>query len=190
MRQSSKKEEIKKAFEKRLEVLRVELLQAHTHFHIWEQLWPTEEVVRVINQYKGFFVPARDAHLNTFVVKATNVVKPSEDASFEHLFIILDNAPYLAPELDVNSLRARLKKLEPILLSIEDARHAFAHTKIRVSKPKSSYTYGQAKKVLEELQTIFNEIHRSFTGGHVWSFRMIPHDDTYYVLDHLKRKRP
>lgn len=169
-------------------MLRVQLLQAHTHFHIWEHLWPTEEVVGVINQYKGFFLPARDAHLNTFVVKATNVVKPSEDASFERLFTILDNAPYLAPEIDVNSLRERLKKLEPIILAIEDARHAFAHTRIKASKPRTSYTYGQAKKVLEELQIIFNEIHRSFTGGHVWSFKMLQHDDTYHVLNRLKRR--
>lgn len=41
-------------FENVFEILRKQLFDASVHFYISEQLWPTEEVVDIINRYKGF----------------------------------------------------------------------------------------------------------------------------------------
>ena len=49
-----------------LEELRRPLLDASMHFEIWEGLWPTKQVVDVINRYKGFFMPTRKAILTKF----------------------------------------------------------------------------------------------------------------------------
>jgi hypothetical protein len=51
-------------FKSLLEELRKQLLDASIYFDIWEQLWPTTQVVDVINRYKGLFMPTRKAILD------------------------------------------------------------------------------------------------------------------------------
>ena len=54
-------------FKSLLNAVRLQLLDAQMHFDIWEELWPTQEKVDIINAYKGFFLPTRDAHLDRFL---------------------------------------------------------------------------------------------------------------------------
>jgi hypothetical protein len=42
-------------FENVFEILRKQLLSASVNFSIWEQLFPTDKVVDIINRYIGFF---------------------------------------------------------------------------------------------------------------------------------------
>jgi len=57
-----------------LEEIRKQLLDASTYFDIWIQLWPTTTAVEVINRYKGFFQPIRQAILDQFFIKICNVI--------------------------------------------------------------------------------------------------------------------
>jgi len=91
--------------------VRKQLIDAQSHFDIWEQLWPTEENVRVINTFRGFFMPTRNAHLDRFFIKVSNVVSNRRTSpSFYRLLTMLSVAPSLAPGINIRSLRSRLKK--------------------------------------------------------------------------------
>ena len=56
-------------FENAFADLRKQLLDASVHLDIWERLQPTEEVVDIIRQYKGFFLPTSNAHIDQFIIK-------------------------------------------------------------------------------------------------------------------------
>ncbi len=102
-----------------LEELRKQLLEASMHFEIWEGLWPTTQVVDVINRYKGFFLPTRNAHIDRFYIKACNVVSnKSSQPSFYRVFSMLNKNANLVPGLDVRSLKKRLKNHKKTLSAI------------------------------------------------------------------------
>ena len=41
-------------FEKWRQALASELIAVYTHYHIWEQLWPSEEPVPILKRFRGF----------------------------------------------------------------------------------------------------------------------------------------
>lgn len=106
-----------------LEELRQQLLAACVHFDIWVQLFPTAQVVDVVNQYRGFFQPTREAHLDRFFIKIFNVVSSDpRSPSFYRIFKMLDNNPALASGVDVRSLRKSLKQHKEVLKGIKEYR--------------------------------------------------------------------
>ena len=174
-------------FNSLLEELRKQLLEACIHFDIWEQLWPTEEAVGVINQYKGFFQPTREAHLDRFFIKVLNVV--SNDArspSFHRIFKMLDNNPALASGVDVRSLRKRLKQHKDVLRRIKDYRDTrAAHWDTQLVAEPKPVLFGDSKRMLEELQNIFNKISGAHSGN-VWSFKYSQQSNATGLLNALK----
>ena len=114
-------------FKSLLEELRKQLLDASMYFDIWEQIWPTEQAVDVINRYKGFFQPVRKALFDQFSIKICNVTGNDRRLpSFYIVFKMLDTNHSLAPGLDVQSLRRRLRKHRTVLLAIDSYRNTKA----------------------------------------------------------------
>ena len=178
-------------FKSLLEELRRQLLEASMHFEIWEGLWPTKQVVDVINRYKGFFLPTRNAHLDRFFIRVSNIVSnDSKSPNFYRIFKMLDNNQYLAPGVDARSLRKRLRQYKGVLKGINNYRNTkAAHWDItnQVARRKP-VLFGDSKRLLKELQGIFNEICGAATNG-VWSFKVSQHGDTTALLSHLNELR-
>jgi hypothetical protein len=176
-------------FKSLLEELRKQLLDASMYFDIWEQIWPTEKVVDVINRYKGFFQPIRKALFDQFSIKICNVTGNDQRLpSFYRVLKMLDKNPGLAPRLDVKSLHKRLKKHRATLMAIESHRNTkAAHWDIttQVAEPKP-VLYGDTKQMLKELQNIFNEIYGADTNGE-WLFETVEHGDTILLLNGLEK---
>jgi len=174
------------AFKKLIEEARQQLLGAQTHLDIWEALHPTEQVVDLLNLYKGFFIPTRDAHRDRFFIKTHNVTDTDRRApSFHRILRMIKDHPDLAPDVDLRDLSARLKKQRVVLNRIgtfRDRRVAHWDSDVLVG----SILLGECRRLLEELEDIFNVIHVSHTGGGGWSFRYWDSDDTSALLDALK----
>jgi len=177
-------------FKSLLEELRKQLLDASIYFDIWEQLWPTTQVVDVINRYKGLFMPTRKAILDQFFIKICNVISNDRRSpSFHKVFKMLGTNPNLAPNIDVQSLRKRLKQHRATLTNIDNYRNTrAAHWDIDVAVEKKPVLYGDSKKMLKELQDVFNEISRASTKNR-WSFKVSQHGDTTALLNHLNELR-
>ena len=177
-------------FESLLEELRKQLLEASIHFDIWEQFWPTKEVVNEISRYKGFFLPTRNAHLDRFFIKICNILSNDfKSPSFYRIFSMLDNNSSLATGLDVRSLKRRLKNHRKVLEAIEQHRNTRgAHWDVKIQAQRKPVLFGDCKRMLEELQDIFNEIYKSHIGNELWSFELLEHNDASYLLQSLKIK--
>ena len=179
-----------KGFRSLLEELRKQLLDAAIYFEAWEQIWPTAQVVDVINRYKGFFQPTRKALFDQFSIKICNVISNDRRSpSFHKVFKMLDTYPNLAPNIDVQSLRRRLKQHRAVLTAIDDYRNTkAAHWDVQLTVKKKPVLYGDTRKMLEELEDMFNEISGAATNN-FWSFKPIPHGDTVALLNHLNETR-
>ncbi len=186
---TASQQESAKEFRLLLDEARRQLQDAQTHFDIWVELWPTEQNVKVINAYRGFFIPARKAHLDEFFIKVSNVVSNDHRApSLYRLLDMVDRMPSLAPGLNLPSLRDRLKKQKGLLRRIKRYRNKrAAHWDTDLSKPTEPVQLGESKEMLKELQDMFNEISSAHTGGQVWVFTILEHRDTYRLLDRLRQ---
>ena len=173
------------------EVLRKLLLDAHSHFYIFEQTWPTKKVVEIISYYKGFFVPTRSAHLDRLINKVSEICsnKPSAP-SFYRILNMIGSNPNLSPDIDAHEIKKRLRIHKKALVEMKyyrDKRAAHWDTSVEneaVGKPLLMDT----KLMLKELETIFNKISSSHSKS-VWSFRYTQQKDINSLLDALKEKR-
>ena len=178
-------------FEYVLEILRNQLLDASSHFYIFEQLWPTAKVVDIITQYRGFFQPTRLAHLDRLIIKVSDIVSNKATApSFYRILNMIGENPSLAADIDVHRTKRCLLKHKKTLEAIKDYRNKRAAHWItsvgdeEVGKPLLLDT----KRMLEELEAIFNRISASHSGK-LWKFLYLQHRDTIRLLDALKEKR-
>lgn len=120
---STEKQQVKE-FESLLDEVRKQLLDAQIHFDIWEQLWPTEENVHIINVYRGFFQPTRIAHLDRFFIKASNVMSNDPTSpSFYRVLNMIRKDVNLAPGIELRALRNRLKKQKNLIERIRQYRN-------------------------------------------------------------------
>jgi hypothetical protein len=178
-------------FENVFEILRKQLLAASVNLYIWEQLFPTEKVVDIINQYKGFFLPTRAAHLDGLILKVSDIrsTKPNAPSFYRILNMIGINSN-LAPDINVREIKKRLRKHKKVVEAIRDYRDKrVAHWDTsfedeEVSKPLLLGT----KKMLGELEDIFNEISASHSSN-TWAFRYAQQGDTTSLLEALRKKR-
>ena len=177
-------------FEYVFEILRQKLLDASSHFYIFEQLWPTEKVVDIINRHKGFFQPTRAAHLDSLIIKVSDIVSNKATApSFYRILKMIGRNSNLAPDINVREVKQRIRKHKKTLEAIKDYRNKrVAHwiTSVEneeVDKPLLLDT----KRMLKELEDIFNEISVSHSKN-AWSFRYSQQGDTISLLRALKEK--
>jgi len=173
-----------------LEELRKQLLDASMHLEIWQELWPTTKVVDVINRYKGFFLPTRNAHIDRFYIKVCNVMSSrSSQPSFYRVFSMLNENAALAPGVDVRSLKKRLESHKNTVNAIQDYRNKRgAHWDVGIQAQRKPVILGNCKRMLAELQDIFNEISGAATKN-MWSFEYMQHSDTNTLLNHLNELR-
>jgi hypothetical protein len=62
------------------EILAGELLTAYANYSIWEQLWPSEENVQVLNEYRTFFHYTVAAHLQLFILYISKLTENRKDS--------------------------------------------------------------------------------------------------------------
>ena len=186
-------------FEYLLEELRKQILEASVHFNICEDLWPTEQRVRTINRYRGFFSPARRAHFNQFTIIISEIFSNRfTAASFYNVFKMLKIKPELAPEMELRKLAKKLKRNNKNIKAIIDYRNKnAAHYDVIMRTigeislkneriKRKPILFGDTKKMLNDIQEIFNEISRTHSND-LWSFKPLEHNHTNYILDELEK---
>ena len=189
-------------FENVFGILRKQLLDACTHFYIWEQLFPSEKVIDIINRYIGFFQPTREAHLDGLIIKVSEILNTRHDAaSFYRILNMIGRNPNLAPDINVHEIRKRLRNHKKVTEAIKNYRNKrVAHwdtTSVkervvpeyagikRLGKPMF---FGETKEMLAELQAIYNKISASHSSE-VWSFKYSQQSDTIVLLEALRERR-
>ena len=172
-----------------------ELIEAHTHFYIWEQLWPTEEAVPALNRFRVFFKMTRNAHVEQFILHVAKVTEHRKDSiNLWRLLDAVEQHPNIVPRIstpEVRQQRAHLEADKDILRSIRTHRNKrIAHVDEHNSWPDSPIwqdnrvLFGSAKKLLQDLEDIFNTLSIAH-DGQSWSFKPVGADDTSRLLKDL-----
>lgn len=179
-------------FKKWREVLASQLVAAYTHYHIWEQLWPSEESLSVLNRFRVFFHHTIAAHLQLFFLHVTKVTEDRRDSiNLWRLLDEVEKSPCLVPRLslvEVRQLRKQLKTHGDVLRRIRTHRDKrIAHVDERHSWPDDRLwqdnvvTVGEAKVLLQDLEDIFNKLSAAHDGQR-WSLKTIGLEDTSTLL--------
>lgn len=174
-----------------LDAVRRQIFDAQTHFDIYLALWPTPEMVDTLNYWRGFFVPTRHAHYERFLIKVSNSLdkKDKRAASLYRLLTFLGQDGSVHSTVNVEQLMQRLEALNSTFESIKEYRDKrAAHYDWDTSLSSSPVQVGQAKELLAELETIFNDISAALRGN-VWSFRPSQHSHTDNLMRTLKTAR-
>lgn len=188
-------------FESVFEILQKQLLNASTSFYIWEQLFPTEKVINILNRYIGFFQPTREAHLDGLIIKVSEILSDRHDAaSFYRILNMIGRNPSLAPSINVHEIRKRLRNHRKVVEAIKDYRNKrVAHWDISSAKKRVPPEYagikrlgkpvffGETKQMLAELQAIYNKISASHSER-IYAFRYGQQGDTVSLLQALKER--
>jgi len=152
------------AFDELLQRVEHELLRAQEHFDNWEAIFPTQQVIDVLNRYVGFFRPTIDAHIAQFFIKVANVTGTDQRLpSLYRLFKMIEEHADLAPNVNIKTLRSRLKAQRQLLERVRkfrDTRIAHFDTTI---KP-DAVLFGESRSLLQELEDVFNEIRIAHKG--------------------------
>ena len=175
-------------FDRLLELLRQRLLDAKTHFDIWEALQnPSKEFADAVNLYRGFFVPTIGAHITSFFVRLAGTIdRDRRAASFYRVIEIVARNPSLAPGLNVAAFRANLESREEVFERIRTVRHRRAAHWDTDDEP-DDVTVQESRQVLTDLASIFNGIYKCVKPGETWMFEYVQASDTNGVLDALTR---
>lgn len=172
-----------------------ELVRAHSYYHIWKQLWPTEEAVQVLNNYRVFFHYTRAAHLQMFFMSIAKVTQYGRNPiTIWRLFDEIEDNPELAPrisETEIRRLRKQLESHKNLLARISaycnkkviniDLRDEWPDENIWQDK---AITIKEAETLLQDLESVFNKISNAHDGNS-WSFKMVGLDDTTHVVEVL-----
>ena len=176
-------------FDRLMEEIGSQLVQAQSSFDIWQALWPTENVVDTVNAYRGFFIPTRDAHRDRFFTKAVTVAKPGRSApSLHRLLEMIRKDGSLAPGVEAASLTARLRVLKPRVDKAESLRNRRAAHWDTEQQP-DKVTLGEFRAFLTELQDVYNEVYSSRRPGAQLFFQMWEANDVRLVLETLAEHR-
>ena len=178
----------KAKFETLLNEIRGQLLQAQTSFDIWFNLQAQDnDMLDILDSFKGFFIPTQDAHLDRYLIKIGNVLddnqKHKNAASFYRLLKMMRDDPNLAHGLDIDALQGRIEKGVGKRVTI--LRHTrAAHWQIG-ARTQDVYL-NEIRDLLTELESIFNDVHRAIYSKEIWSFQVAQSTDTQTVIDCLQ----
>lgn len=171
-----------------MEPIRVQLVEAQVCFDVWLDTFPTEEVVGLINQYKGFFMPARAAFLDRCFIKIANVTdkKGKKAPSLYRLLDRVEENPSLSTHLNVEHLRKRMDdnhEVEKKVRRYRDKRAA--HREERASL--QPVHIGEVRGLLQDTESVFNEVYGAIFPGNRQHFELLERPHTKSLLACLGR---
>ena len=176
-----------------------ELVRAHSYYKIWKQLWPTEEAVHTLNEYRAFFHYTIAAHLQMFFMSIAKITQHgSKSITIWRLLNEIERHPNLIPGLSVSEigrLRERVESHKNLLNRIGvycnkkviniDLRDEWPDENIWQD---TAIKIGEVEKLLEDLESIFNKISNAHDRNS-WLFDMVGIDDTASLLKALSDYR-
>ncbi len=176
-----------------------ELVNAHSYYQIWKQLWPTEEIVKILNEYRVFFQYTRASSLQLFLLAIKKITQRGRSsASIWRMLNEIEEYPSLTPQLsklEIRRLRERLESHKYLLSRVrvycnKDIINIGFHEQLPVVNIKQDkvITIKEAETLLEDLESIFDKISNAHDGNS-WSFKMVGIEDTTYLLKALSRYR-
>ncbi|NQW22911.1 MAG: hypothetical protein HQ475_05640 [SAR202 cluster bacterium] len=171
-----------------MERVRIELLYARLSFSTWLDLWPeSEDIVTMLNAYKGFFAISRAALIDHCFIKIGNVTdsKHKKAPSFYNLFQMLENPNPNADGFDIEGCRQKLKAQREVERKVRRYRDKkAAHSEINAT-PEPVHIE-EMRTLLDNLEMVFHDIYSFANPGERFSFKILENADTSHLMKALR----
>lgn len=167
----------RREFARQLNELQREVFHAIVSYQVRLALRETPEVVDILNRYRGFFIPVRDALYETMVIGFAKVFdRDSRTMSLKNLMrIAKGNVAQLVPNMTIEKieeLERRLSQHDAVLKAIKKLRDQhFAHLDAS-PEPELPLIKRDMEQMIETLKDVFNQL----SAGHdksvySWSYQ-------------------
>ncbi|MBI4303218.1 MAG: hypothetical protein HY665_02615 [Chloroflexi bacterium] len=154
-------------FARQLNELQREIFRAIVSYHVRLALWETPEVVDILNRYRGFFIPVRDALYGNMVMGFAKVFdRDGRTMSLKNLLKVAEkDVDKLVPNMTrekIEELEQHLSRHDAVLETIKQLRDQhFAHLDA-IPQPKLPLIKKDMDQVIKTLKNVFNQL----SAGH------------------------
>lgn len=164
-------------FKRQLDELQRQIFHAIVSYQVRLALWETPEVVDILNSYRGFFFPVRDALYGTWVMGFAKVFdRDSRTVSLKNLMeVTKEDRSNLVPNMTKNKideLEHRLSHHDATLKAIKKLRDQHLAHLDAVPEPKLPLIKKDADQMIEMLEDVFNQLSQGHDGSvYSWSYQ-------------------
>ena len=164
-------------FPRQLKELQKQIFYAVLSYNVYIALWPTEEVVNILNRHRGFLIPVRNALYDTMMMGFAKVF--DRDRRTMSLVNLMheakDSTVDLVPHVSISDIQAmdsQLSQHEHVLTIIKNLRdQRLAHNDAN-PRPLRPPKKGEIDNLIKTLEGVFNKL----SSGHDksiydWSFQ-------------------
>jgi len=164
-------------FARQLNELQREIFRAIVSYEVRLALWETPQVANILNRYRGFFIPVRDALFRTMVMGFAKVFdRDSRTMSLKNLMkVAKKDVSNLVPSMTrekIEELQQRLSQHDAVLEAIKQMRDQhFAHLDA-APDPRLPLIKGDVDRMVETLKDVFNQLSQGHDGSvYSWSYQ-------------------
>ena len=148
-------------FKDQLDELQKVMINVLTHYTVWLEMWPTEDIVDTLNHFKGFFFPVRSALLSMMVLECVKLFdRYSKTISLTNLLSEAKDAPSeLVPHAEhgaLERLSEQISGLEQTLETLKRIRNQEIGHLDANPKGGEGPTLGEMENFLNVIQSVFN----------------------------------
>jgi len=164
-------------FKRQLDELQRQIFRAIVSYQVRLALWETLGVVDILNAYRDFFMPVRDALYGTWVMGFAKVFdRDSRTVSLKNLMkVAKKDVANLVPNMTkekIDELEQRLSRRDAVLKSIKKLRDQyFAHLDA-APEPKLPLIKKDVDQMIGTLEDVFNQLSQGHDGSvYSWSYQ-------------------
>jgi hypothetical protein len=167
----------RREFARQLNQLQREIFRAIVSYQVRLALWETPEVVDILNRYRGFLIPVRDALYGSMVMGFAKVFDPdSRTMSLKNLLkVAKGNAANLVPNMtreDIEQLEQCLSQHDAVLKAIKRLRDQHLAHLDATPKPGLPVIRKDVDQMIETLEEVFNQLSKGHDKSvYSWSYQ-------------------
>lgn len=167
----------RKEFKRQLDEVQQEIFHAILSYEVRLALWETPEVVNILNRYRGFFAPVRDALYGIMVMGFAKVFDhDSRTMSLKNLIkVAKEDVAGLVPNITrerVEELEQRLSQHDATLEAIKRLRDQHLAHLDATPEPKLPLIKKGVDQMIETLEHVFNQLSQGHDGSvYSWSYQ-------------------
>jgi len=164
-------------FKKQLDELQRQIFRAIVSYQVRLALWETPGIVDILNRYRDFFIPVRDALYGTMFMGFARVFDHnSRTVSLKNLMkVAKEDVAGLVPNMTrkkIDDLEQRLSQHDAILKAIKRLRDQHLAHLDATPKPNLPLIKKDVDQMIKTLEDVFNQLSQGHDGsGYSWSYQ-------------------
>ncbi len=163
-------------FKRQLDELQRQIFHAIISYQVRLALWETPEVIDILNGYRHFFIPVRNALYETMILGFAKIFdRDSRTMSLKNLVKVAKEDTDLVPNITrkkIDVLEQRLSQHDATLKAIKRLRDQHLAHLDAAPEPKLPLIKKDVDQMIKTLENVFNQLSKGHDGsGYSWSYQ-------------------